>query len=81
MSLDKFMSAYERHFRANVAAHPEQFVNSDKPEKIPAFLIAMRKALESGAYLNDSSTFKATCKELGIKHTYKAIAEFIARAE
>lgn len=37
----------------------------------------MTRAIEKGSYNKDSVAFKKTCKELGIKHTYKDIDSFI----
>ncbi len=37
----------------------------------------MFKAIQRGSYNKNSESIKATCKELGIPWTYKAIAEFI----
>lgn len=37
----------------------------------------MCAAIDKGTFNKDSQAFKTTCKALGIKHTYKAIAEFI----
>ncbi len=38
----------------------------------------MASAIEKGSFNKDSRAFKATCKELKIKHTYTAIKEFIS---
>jgi hypothetical protein len=73
--LDEFMAVYERHYRAQVTAHPTRYVNG--PEMIPKFIAKMREAIRTGMFVNDSPTFRATCKELGIKCTYKAIAQYI----
>ncbi len=39
----------------------------------------MMKAIEKGSFLNNSRAIKATCKRLEIKHTYKAIGEFLEK--
>lgn len=39
----------------------------------------MKYAILKGTFNKDSESFKKTCKELKIKHTYKAIDEFLER--
>jgi hypothetical protein len=38
----------------------------------------MRSAFLAGSYNKDGRAIRATCRELGIKYTYKAIAEWLA---
>lgn len=37
----------------------------------------MMKAIYRGSFNKDSRAIKATCKALGLKHTYQAINEFL----
>lgn len=37
----------------------------------------MKQAIAEGDFNKDSKAFKLTCKQLSIKHTYKAIREFM----
>lgn len=46
-------------------------------EDLPLVTERMLSALDRGSFNKDSIAFKMTCKELKIKHTYKAIKEFI----
>lgn len=41
----------------------------------------MEKAILAGTFNKDSTAIKRTCKKLGIKHTYKAIREYLAGEE
>ena len=47
-------------------------------EHIPGMLERFRNAIQHNAFDKEGDAFKATCKALKIKHTYKAIKEFIA---
>jgi len=75
--LATFHAAWERHFRADVAANPARYVNAGDADKLTRFVASMRVALQTGKYGKDSANFKAACKELGIKHTYKAINAYL----
>ena len=66
-ALDRFMAVYERHLRAAHTANPSEYC------------WRMRDAIARGSMSKDSPAFKATCKELGIKHTYTAIREYLAK--
>ena len=49
------------------------------PESQHDFVLQrMRVAIARGSFNKDSHAFKATCKKLKIKNTYKAIKEFIS---
>lgn len=74
--LDTFMAVYERHLRAAHAEHPDEYRYS--AEEIPAVLVRMRAAIARGSMSKDSVAFRRTCKELGIAHTFKAIAAYLA---
>lgn len=73
--LDTFMEVYERHLRAAHKADPGIYAYPES--EIPTVLVRMRAAIAKGSMSKDSPAFKRTCKELGIKHTYQAIAEYI----
>jgi hypothetical protein len=45
--------------------------------ELPAVLARMAAALDRGSFNKDGRALRATCKYLGIKHTYGAINEFI----
>lgn len=46
----------------------------------PNVAAKMREAWERGTGSKDGDAFKATCKQLGISHTYKAINAYLANA-
>ena len=72
-NIQLFLNTYAKHLKNAYQANPEHFRMSYEDT-----LAAMSVAVQQGAFLKDTETFKLTCKELGIKHTYKAIAEFTA---
>lgn len=75
MKLDQFMEVYSKHLKECLREFPDQY---SWPETLlPNVLIKMRAAMETGGYNKEGHAFKRTCKELGIKHTYTAIKEFI----
>ena len=76
MSLDRFMSIYEKHLYRTRSLAPQDYAWPES--EFSAVLARMRVAIARGSMNKDSPAFKATCKELGISHTYKAIAAFIA---
>lgn len=76
-ALDRFMAVYERHLRAAHTANPSEY--RWPIETLPTVLGRMRDAIARGSMNKDSPAFKATCKELGIKHTYTAIREYLAK--
>ena len=71
-----FFSIYAEKLKEARAKHPEDY---NWPESALEIVLGkMRSAIERGTFNKDSHAFKATCKELKIKHTYKAIKEFIS---
>jgi hypothetical protein len=71
-----FLEVYAEKLREALKLHPEQY--SWPESELPKVLERMRAAIERGTFNKDGYAFKATCKELKIKHTYKAIQEFIS---
>jgi hypothetical protein len=73
-----FSASWERYFRLNLRAHPAQYAtDANDPDAIDLVVTRMRSAIDRGTYNKDSASFKAACKELGIKHTYKAIGTYL----
>jgi hypothetical protein len=70
-----FMEIYSEKLKEMRSKYPNEYVWRES--ELSTVLNKMRSAIESGTFNKDSKTFKATCKELGIKHTYAAINEFI----
>lgn len=50
-------------------------------DQVPVVADRMVDAMKRGSYNKDGRAFKATCRRLGIKHTYTAINAAIADAE
>lgn len=74
--METFIKVYERHLKEAVKADPDMYFYPY--EAIPEVVQKIKIAIERNSFNKDSPAFKATCKELKIKHTYKAIGEFIS---
>lgn len=74
-NFDRFIDAYASHLRHCVTELPGQYTYGI--DKVPAVVGRVADAIRRRSYNKDGLAFKRTCKQLGIKHTYKAIAEFI----
>ncbi len=70
------MLVYTEELERAVEEHPDQYFWPI--ENIDRVAGSMRLAIERSSFNKDSPAFKATCKRLGIGHTYKAIAHYIA---
>lgn len=77
--MEKWMQVFEAKLREAIQNHPDEYAYP--LSEIEFVLHRMRGAFERGSYNKDSHAIKATCKHLGIKHTYAAIAEFIKQSE
>ena len=73
--LDAFLAAYERHLRAAHADTPNHTASQLRSSGLLDAPCAA--AIAKGSMNKDSAAFRATCKELGIAHTYKAIASYV----
>lgn len=73
--METFMEIYEECLRAAITSHPEEYRYG--LDSVPEIVQKMRVAIFNQAYNKDSRAFRATCKKLGIKHTYSAIAHYI----
>ncbi len=74
MSIHKFTEVYEEGLRK---AHAEGKY-SWPAENITLVRDKMMLAVQNGSFNKDGPAFAYACKKLGIKYTYKAIAEFIS---
>ena len=75
-NLNLFMAAYSDFLYKAFTASPLDFALG-----YTLTLNNMAWAIVSGTFNKDSDSFKKTCKQLGIKHTYKAIDEFLGRSK
>lgn len=67
-----FCSVYYEKLKVEFKNNPDDYMGT--PESTYS---NMKWAIADGTFNKDSPTFKKTCKELGIKHTYKAIKAFL----
>jgi hypothetical protein len=65
--------AHDAGYMAMLARNPP-----DRPHTLPELAVRMTDSLKSGAANKDGNAIKRTCKVLGIKHTYKALKEFLS---
>jgi len=65
---------YAKHLKAAMAEHPEMYLPGLDSAEVAA---KMNAAFFTGTASKDGEGVKRTCRELKIKHTYKAINAFI----
>jgi hypothetical protein len=70
----RFSNAYRAALVAAISAYPEEYRFS--VDEAPTVADRMLCAVAKGSYNKDGRAFKATCKALGLAHTYKAIDAF-----
>jgi hypothetical protein len=72
---ETFITTYREQLRIAIETHPEEYAY---PVSELDFVVArMTAAIERGSFNKDSRAFRATCKVLGIKHTYQAIKAYM----
>lgn len=69
----RFVNSYRKHLRQAYIDHPDEYMISVPVDTVTDRMIA---TIARYGYNKDGRVFKATCKELGIPHTYKAIKEY-----
>jgi hypothetical protein len=75
---DLFQSTLEKHYSILFETDPD-YGYAISIGKTPASLAAaMTNSLAKGGANKDGEGIKRTCKELKIKHTYKALAAFFS---
>jgi hypothetical protein len=67
-----FVDIYFKHLRECFEKYPDQYIGDYESTSNRMFSAILR-----GSFNKDGKAFKLTCKELGIPHTYKAIASYI----
>jgi hypothetical protein len=73
--LENFMRCYTGHLTTVRAEFPLEYAWPESA--LPTVLERMRAALVRGSYNKDGYAIHRTCKELGIKYTYKAINAYL----
>ncbi len=71
-----FAIAYRRNVHRACEAYPDVYAMTIKTG-IDIVVDRMLAAFERGSANKDSHACRWTCKELGIKHTYKAIKAYL----
>lgn len=79
MSANKFFKVYESKLREAVERKPGEYAYG--VDLVPVVVQKVRAAWDRRTANKDGAACKATCKELGIKHTYTAIYEYLRQAE
>lgn len=74
-NLDIYLTTYKKHMKAVRIEKPEYY--AWPMDQLDIVAQRMCEAITKGNYNKDSLAFRRTCKELGLKHTYKAIGAFI----
>lgn len=75
MRLAEFMAVYKEELERAVREHPDEYHYPFSD--VPTVVARMGAAIEKGSFNKDGRAFKGTCKRLGIKHTYAAIAAWL----
>jgi hypothetical protein len=75
-NLQCFLDCYRENLKIALELFPEEYHWSFKD--FDSVILKMNAAIERGSFNKDSRAIKATCKQLKINHTYKAIKEFIS---
>lgn len=68
------MAYYAKNLRECVERYPEEYNYTIK--ELEQVLVNMQGSFERGTFNKDSRAIKATCRELKISFTYKAIDSF-----
>ena len=75
-NLQCFLDVYKIELEKNVKAKPDEY--SYTMGQLDEVFGRMASAIERGTFSKESHSIRMTCKILKIKHTYKAIKEFIS---
>lgn len=73
--LDTLKQVYAANLKKSVVEFPTEYLWPIGD--LPVVLTRMYQSIDKMSFNKDSRAWKSTCKELNIKHTYQAIAEFI----
>lgn len=76
--LDEWMAAYEKHLADCVREMPDLYGYGIN--RVPEVAERMRAAIQARSFSKDSAAIGRTCKQFGIKNTYRAIDAFLKGA-
>lgn len=74
-NLDLFLNTYKIELKRSRIANPDMY--AWPIAELEEVFKRMRDTIQHGSFNKDSYAFKATCKALKIKHTYRDIESFI----
>lgn len=75
-NFEKFAALYAVNLRACVESNAKDY--AFPLQRVPQIAARMVEAFRKGSYNKNGKAIEMTCKELGIKHTYKAINAYLA---
>ena len=73
-NVERFVEVYAKHLAQVVATNPAEYAYP--VTAVPGVVAKMRKGFMTGSYNKEGKAIALTCKELGIKHTIKAMEAF-----
>lgn len=73
-NVERFVEVYAKRLAEVVATYPTEYAYP--VTAVPGVVAKMRKGFMTGSYNKDGKAIALTCKELGIKHTIKAMEAF-----
>lgn len=74
-NLERFSSIYKEELKNATINYPQEYTYG--VDRVAEVHNRMMIAIANKSFNKDSKAVKATCKKLGIKHTYTAIYEFL----
>ena len=74
-----FLAEYRKQLEIAVTTHPEEY--GWPLSELETVAARMSAAIERGSYNKDSRAIRATCKTLGIRHSYIAIGAFLVEGQ
>ena len=76
-NFELFLQKYETTLTQNVTTHPDRYRYQASPEKISQVSLKMVEGLRDSESDKNGETTKSVCRQLGIKHTYAAIEQYL----
>ena len=75
-NFDRFITVYAAQLQHEFDTNPE-YARIAKQISAHDLAVKMTEGLMKGSASKDGRAIKSTCKALGIKYTYKAIADYL----
>lgn len=77
-NFERWMEVYQKHLGACVMDPKLKEKFAYGLDKVPEVAKRMGEAFRRGSFNKDGEAIKRTCKEFGVRHTYKDIQAFLA---